>query len=214
MYGCTIPVGTPPQAGASRFLAVTLRTCFAINRDAHQKIRYPNNYQALPAALKTRIKVLLAEELGGADRRWGWRMQSEQRFQSMVRGVQEAWVQGTDPTLLNYYRCLAPVVDQHQSGNCGEYVSLVVNMLLDRGVQESRIRLLKGSLGRSNNHICVVVDAAPDADPADGATYGGRAVICDAWLDLVAAPVEFFRVLDVIECEFEPDTLNVLNDNF
>jgi hypothetical protein len=207
LYGHSQAVGVPPGTRASRWLAVTLRSCFEVNRDAHRVLRYPQNYQSLPAVLKARIKDLLAVDLGGADKRKGWRAEAKETYLQMSKSVAPSWVKGTDPTYLNYFRCVASVVGRHQSGNCAEYCALVVNMLVDRGVQEHRIRLLQGGLGLWNNHICVVVDSAEGASPAEPATYGGGAVVCDGWLDLVAAAEEYFRVLDAINCGFKPTAL-------
>ena len=182
-----------------------------VNELSHETIRFPQNFEDLPDVLSHRVWALILERKRNdeAKRRKHYK-NLPAKYQRMADAAAEA-VGEIQPTYLAYYRCLVPVLAQHQIGNCGEYAALVVNELLG-SVEEQRIRLLKGGLGHGNNHVCVVLDASRDAKPADGRSYGDRAVVCDAWLDFVAVPAEYFRVLNVIKCEFRPVALKGLAD--
>lgn len=212
LYGLDLQVPTDDRDRFSRYYSATLQLCMAANRDAHQHVKYPQNYQALPALLKARIKGSLSSDLGGDHLRKAWRATAAQNYRQIGPRAAPPQVEGEPFNYHNYYRRIGPAVSELQSGNCGEYTALVVNMLLRRGVQEQRIRLLKGNLGRNNNHICLVVDIAEAATPGDRDSFGTDAVVCDGWLDLVVGPSVYFRVLDQLQCDFEPNQLATLAD--
>jgi hypothetical protein len=224
----TINIGpqtvTVPGVRAPRFNVYGLnRMLRRINNDAHYKIKFPNNLKDLPEVLMSRIFAMLVEE----KRKKHQELEEEALERKIVKYIQnrlpkyhdkmtadarQATSHEVNPlTFATYYRLLGPVLARHQTGNCGEYSALVVNLAL-REIQQDRIRVLRGDLGWGNNHVCVVIDAAANADPANYESYGGAALICDAWLDLVAAPTEYARVLRLINCDFEPHTFNSLND--
>jgi len=186
----------------------------AANKRAHSTILYPNNYQALPDALANRVWAMIVERKQQSERRaqkHTYRLPGKYKAMSEDAAQEASKVVGPPLDYRSYYRCLGPVLGRHQTGNCGEYSALVVNTLLE-SVPQQRLRLLQGDLGEDNNHVCVVLDASDDADPADWRTYGRSAIVCDAWLDLVGLAGEYFRVLRVIDCDFRPDALRRLSE--
>jgi hypothetical protein len=189
-----------------------------INRTVHGVIPYPTNFPDLPAALSNRVWALIVAEKEAkkgytpSEAKYAYKKATRYKdmTEAIAKAVDRAHPDSAQPlSYLAYYKCLVPVVGAHKLGNCGEYAALVVDKLLCKFDQPS-IRLLKGALGADNNHVCVVLDADPAAKADDWRTYGATAVVCDSWLDLVAQPSEYFRVLNVLECAFKPNALTPL----
>lgn len=235
LYGCpiseTIPVfaagveqltiqGVRPAPYAVYGRAQLLRR---INAEVHELVPYPANILALPDALCNRVWALIVGEKrkkkGSPDyepsvQKYAFRRAGEYEAMSskIAQAVDAVHPDATQrPSHYAYYRCLVPVVNEHRRGHCGEYAALVVDKLLAKLSQRS-IRLLKGELGEDDNHVCVVLGADPSARADDWRTYGGLAIVCDAWLDLVAQPSEYFRVLKILDCQFRPNAMMALHE--
>ena len=208
LYGCTYSESFLTGGKKSRFLMATVRMCSEINRILHDMIPYPQNWDCLPNKLALKISEKPAIK---ANKRW---LNDEQvKYLEMVDDLKtNAKIEG-EFNYGSYYKALGPFVRKHSTGNCGEYCSVACNLMIKRGTDSQRIRLVSGWLeGEDNNHICLAVDVASDADPSDPSSYGPDCVICDPWLDLVATPAEYFACLREIECPFVPSGLRSLTE--
>jgi hypothetical protein len=211
--------------------------CILVNLEAHKNIKYPSNFQNLPSALYNIVFAALLESANEQreqdqkkrmdekkEYRWAERLQesSVRKFQEMSKAAgdrindlaQMRAAQQKSITWKHYYRALAMVLGHHRVGHCGEYSALAVDHLITKqGVSYESVRLIAGTLnGGRDNHICVVVDAGLVKEVENPKSYSQTAIICDPWLDLVATPIEYFRVLEAIGCDFVPKNLRKLSD--
>jgi hypothetical protein len=197
----------------------------AINELTHQVIKFPSNFDDLPNVLRAQVWKLKG---GGRQPNiplWAWESKfvceninkkTSANYDNMTENfVNVATAEALDDyhdenNFGTYYRAIGPGIEQYKEGRCGEYSALAVNKLLESGTDYFNIKCLGGSLGRTNNHVCVVVGAEKDAVAGDPTSFGNFAVICDPWLDLVAYPTEYFHWLGKIDCEFTPNRLTGL----
>ena len=213
LYGATTEVPTLPDRPKSLQLLAALALCQDINRKVHDVIDFPQNWDCLPDKLATQISKLLMHA-----KRENFFKEAQKKYLGMSQGVQGHYSSVTkgmrkeEVQWNHYHRAVALSVHEHGAGNCGEYVALVVSHLVQAGMDPARIAQVSGELvGQGNNHTCIAINLALDAEPGLESTYGPNCVICDPWIDLVAQAGQYFLITQRLDMMFRPDSFLRMN---
>lgn len=164
------------------------RVCEDILRQYHQK--YPQEFQS-NTKVNTKINKIWNYSLLSLSKYTNLSSRQEQA----VRMARKEYGGRTYQNWEDYIASLKKACLKHKAANCGEQNLLLADEFFKKGIE---VHTIKVEYDKKLVHTFLVTNAKENADWSDPKTWGNKAIVVDAWSNVVLQAkdaIEYFKKL-------------------